>query len=647
MDQQHDFLNSSHNSHTAHYNSGDTMATSLSGMTINDHHHGNQFHKENGIAVGLKAGDCPMKEEFSEEQVDVELSKAEGTSSSEEKQCEGPQDSRSEENEDQPMPVVEVASAGGMAPTDHQRIQEQDLRSSWDGQPVHSHHRRTSVSPDRTRSLSLESEPPLTFLVRSAALEDLTSVGERIVEARAPYSDTLQEEEELSFYGNESHEEEKNLPAWASRAQATLAEPVYAPPETKEHSFTRTLPHEHMDAMGTVTEKVDAALSGVIAADEDAETEKTPTSTSGSPKGVHGSPARKSLVPVAQFKAQSKTNGDAEKRTPKNPNSKVRPSSHKTPSSIPKKSLASSSRSPSVSATSAGPKESRSRAPSSSRPHAAGTKIPAMTAVAKNGKDSPKTPETSGHSSPGTPKSPASKAAGGKPPSTGNEIKKVAVIRSTPKSPKNRSPTSLSTAAPLPDLKNVRPKVGSTDNLKHQPGGGRVQILDQKVDFSNVQAKCGSKANLKHVPGGGNVQILDQKLDLSSVQSRCGSKDNIKHVPGGGKVQILHKKIDLSNVQSKCGSKDNIRHKPGGGNIEIRSEKLDFKAQSKVGSLDNIKHVAGGGTRRREKGRGADTPQDEGFLTPDPSDTPTLSSASMSPEPILLSNPQIKIEDSN
>lgn len=186
--------------------------------------------------------------------------------------------------------------------SDHQRIQEQDedlLRSSWDGQPVHSHHRRTSVSPDRTRSLSLESEPPVTFLVRSAALEDLTSVGERIVEARAPYSDTLQEEEELSFYGNESHEEEKNLPAWASRAQTTPAEPVYAPPETKEHSFTRTLPHEHT---GTVTEKVDATLSGVIAADEDAETAKTPTSTSGSPKGVHGSPARKSLVPVAQFK---------------------------------------------------------------------------------------------------------------------------------------------------------------------------------------------------------------------------------------------------------------------------------------------------------------------------------------------------------
>ncbi|XP_016398935.1 microtubule-associated protein tau-like isoform X6 [Sinocyclocheilus rhinocerous] len=359
----------------------------------------------------------------------------------------------------------------------------------------------------------------MTFLVRSAALEDLTSVGERTAEARAPYSETLQEEEELSFYGNESHVEEETLPAWASRAQTTLAE--YAPSETKEHSVSKTLPHEHMEATVEVQEKVDATLSGVDRSGI-AEATSPSTSTIGSPKGVHVSPARKSLVPVAQFKAQSKTNGDAEKR-----------------------------------------------APSSSRPHAAGTKIPAMTSAAKNGKDSPKTPETSGHSSPGTPKSPASKAAGGKPPITGNEIKKVAVIRSTPKSPKNRSPTSLSAAAPLPDLKNIRSKVGSTDNLRHQPGGGRVQILDQKVDFSNIQSKCGSKGNLRHVPGGGNVQIL-------------------------------HKKIDLTNVQAKCGSKDNIRHKPGGGNIEIRSEKVEFKAQSKVGSMENIKHTPGGGSRRIE-----------------------------------------------
>ncbi|XP_074519766.1 uncharacterized protein LOC141785364 isoform X6 [Halichoeres trimaculatus] len=247
----------------------------------------------------------------------------------------------------------------------------------------------------------------------------------------------------------------------------------------------------------------------------------------------------------------------------------------------------------------------------------------------KNEKDA-----QSGQSSPGTPKSPSSQALSAKAAAEANKVKKVAVVRSTPKSPgslKSRPPAPLAAAAPMPDLKHVRSKIGSTDNIKHQPGGGKVQILDkkldlanvqsrcgskdnlkhtpgggkvkildQKLDFSNAQSKCGSKDNIKHVAGGGNVQILDKKLDLSNVQSRCGSKDNIKHVPGGGNVQIVHKKIDLSNVTSKCGSKDNIRHKPGGGNIEIKNEKLEFKVQSKVGSLDNIGHVPGGGQKRIE-----------------------------------------------
>ncbi|XP_078019706.1 uncharacterized protein mapta isoform X36 [Epinephelus lanceolatus] len=181
-------------------------------------------------------------------------------------------------------------------------------------------------------------------------------------------------------------------------------------------------------------------------------------------------------------------------------------------------------------------------------------------------------PDKSGQSSPGTPKSPASQALSAKAAAEASKVKKVAVVRSTPKSPgslKTRSPAPLAAAAPMPDLKHVRSKIGSTDNIKHQPGGGKVQILDKKLDLANVQA-------------------------------RCGSKDNIKHTPGGGKVQIVHKKIDLTNVQSKCGSKDNIRHKPGGGNIEIKNEKLEFKVQSKIGSLDNIGHVPGGGQRKIE-----------------------------------------------
>ncbi|XP_062416087.1 microtubule-associated protein tau isoform X11 [Pungitius pungitius] len=187
-------------------------------------------------------------------------------------------------------------------------------------------------------------------------------------------------------------------------------------------------------------------------------------------------------------------------------------------------------------------------------------------------KASVRTADGSGQSSPGAPKSPGSQALAAKAAAEANRVKKVAVVRSSPKSPgslKSRPPAPLAAAAPMPDLKHVRSKIGSTENIKHQPGGGKVQILDKKVDVGNVQA-------------------------------RCGSKDNIKHTPGGGKVQIVHKKIDLTNVQSKCGSKANIRHKPGGGNIEIKNEKIEFKGQSKIGSLDNIGHVPGGGQRRIE-----------------------------------------------
>ncbi|XP_033976018.1 microtubule-associated protein tau-like isoform X7 [Trematomus bernacchii] len=197
-------------------------------------------------------------------------------------------------------------------------------------------------------------------------------------------------------------------------------------------------------------------------------------------------------------------------------------------------------------------------------------KAPGLAKSQTQGVKSAAQADGSGHSSPGT-KSPSSQLSA-KAAAEANKVKKVAVVRSTPKSPgslKSRPPVPLAAAAPMPDLKNVRSKVGSTDNLKHQPGGGKVQILDKK-------------------------------LELPNVSSRCGSKDNIKHTPGGGKVQIVHKKVDLTNVQAKCGSKSNLHHKPGGGNIEIKNEKVEFKGQSKVGSLGNIGHVPGGGQRRIE-----------------------------------------------
>uniref|UniRef100_A0A671LUB2 Microtubule-associated protein n=1 Tax=Sinocyclocheilus anshuiensis TaxID=1608454 RepID=A0A671LUB2_9TELE len=254
-------------------------------------------------------------------------------------------------------------------------------------------------------------------------------------------------------------------------------------------------------------------------------------------------PARKASVPS---KAKAGAGATPEKKIPTTtPHAKSRPTSApqrgSSVSGIPSKKPSVSSSTPPCHFSSpgsansvkrpnsAGARESRAgdakTKTAGAKPQGVGTRMPA---------DSPKTPDRSGCSSP------ASRSS-----TPGQQVKKVAVVRTPPKSPGSlRSRAPIAPVAPLPDLKNIKSKIGSTENIKHQPGGG--------------------------------------------------------------KVQIVHKKIDLSNVQSKCGSKVNIHHKPGGGNVEIKSEKLDFKGQSKVGSLENIGHVPRGGQRKREKGKEAE-----------------------------------------
>ncbi|XP_061613496.1 microtubule-associated protein 4 isoform X9 [Phyllopteryx taeniolatus] len=172
--------------------------------------------------------------------------------------------------------------------------------------------------------------------------------------------------------------------------------------------------------------------------------------------------------------------------------------------------------------------------------------------------------------------------------------------------------TSRTTArpgtAPAPDIHNARSKIGSTDNIKHQPGGGKVSTASK----SRVPASK-EKSQVK-------VQIVSKKLDFSHVGARLGSKDNMKHVPGGGNVQILNKKVDLSKVTSKCGSKDNIKHKPGGGIVKIESHKVNFreKSQSKVGSMDNVSHSPGGGSVKAEGPQETDEGVGTSSLAPGP-----------------------------
>ncbi|KAK1331256.1 hypothetical protein QTO34_009207 [Cnephaeus nilssonii] len=198
--------------------------------------------------------------------------------------------------------------------------------------------------------------------------------------------------------------------------------------------------------------------------------------------------------------------------------------------------------------------------------------------------ESGKSGDRSGYSSPGSPGTPGSRSATPSLPTPPTrEPKKVAVVRTPPKSPSSAKSRLQTAPVPMPDLKNVRSKIGSTENLKHQPGGGKVQIINKKLDLSNVQSKCGSKDNIKHVPGGGSVQIVYKPVDLSKVTSKCGSLGNIHHKPGGGQVEVKSEKLDFKDrVQSKIGSLDNITHVPGGGNKKIETHKLTFRENAKA-----------------------------------------------------------------
>ncbi|XP_029313668.1 microtubule-associated protein 4 isoform X4 [Cottoperca gobio] len=190
----------------------------------------------------------------------------------------------------------------------------------------------------------------------------------------------------------------------------------------------------------------------------------------------------------------------------------------------------------------------------------------------------PKTTSTSstGRSTASTTAASRTAAKPATPSSTiGTAPEKKPMVPRTPRAasstttPTTSRTTARSSTAPAPDIRNVRSKIGSTDNMKHQPGGGKVQIAYKKLDFSHVSSRLGSKDNMKHVPGGGNVQILNKKVDLSKVTSKCGSKDNIKHKPGGGVVKIESHKVSFrEKAQSKVGSMDNLSQSPGGGDIK-------------------------------------------------------------------------------
>nr|XP_055177791.1 microtubule-associated protein tau isoform X15 [Nyctereutes procyonoides] len=199
----------------------------------------------------------------------------------------------------------------------------------------------------------------------------------------------------------------------------------------------------------------------------------------------------------------------------------------------------------------------RGATPSGQKGQTNATRIPAKTTPSPKtppGGESGKSGDRSGYSSPGSPGTPGSRSrTPSLPTPPTREPKKVAVVRTPPKSPSAAKSRLQTAPVPMPDLKNVRSKIGSTENLKHQPGGGKVQIVYKPVDLSKVTSKCGSLGNIHHKPGGGQVEVKSEKLDFKDrVQSKIGSLDNITHVPGGGNKKIeTHKLTFRENAKAK------------------------------------------------------------------------------------------------
>uniref|UniRef100_A0A8C6TY64 Microtubule-associated protein n=1 Tax=Neogobius melanostomus TaxID=47308 RepID=A0A8C6TY64_9GOBI len=204
---------------------------------------------------------------------------------------------------------------------------------------------------------------------------------------------------------------------------------------------------------------------------------------------------------------------------------------------------------------------------------------------------------------PGTPpgyscRTPGTRTPGSHTPKSFSVLqeKKVAVIRTPPKSPSSAHRQLKVLNQPMPDVKNVKSKIGSTANIKHQPKGGQVQIQTKKIDVSHVTSKCGSMSNIHHKPGGGSVRIENVKLDFKDkAQPKVGSLDNATHTPGGGNILIENHKLSFRET-----AKARVDHgaeiiclEAGGtsprlssdGSINVESPQLSTLAQDVTAAL--------------------------------------------------------------
>merc|ERR1712223_544520 len=161
--------------------------------------------------------------------------------------------------------------------------------------------------------------------------------------------------------------------------------------------------------------------------------------------------------------------------------------------------------------------------------------------------------------------------------------------RHTSASPVKRVPMNriVVGTAPSPNLWNTQSRIGSLANANHRPGGGQVQIPNQRLDWKVNPVAPRTKAfNPKYVPGGGDKPIERRKLSWTS-KSKIGSLEKANHRPGGGQVKIENQKLDW-NVTAKVGSTVNMRHKAGGGDKRIFDDKEYLRSSSGLSGPNSL-----------------------------------------------------------
>lgn len=115
---------------------------------------------------------------------------------------------------------------------------------------------------------------------------------------------------------------------------------------------------------------------------------------------------------------------------------------------------------------------------------------------------------------PGTPPSYACRTPGSRTPGSHTpksfsvlQEKKLAVIRTPPKSPSSAQRQLKVLNQPLPDLKNVKSKIGSTSNLKHQPKGGQVTTRRKSEPGCVGRLACfQTSLHFRNLPHGGTKE---------------------------------------------------------------------------------------------------------------------------------------------